>query len=241
MARRSSKDVKRNKSFTDNEASHFRNAVTRLYRRSLFHLVAPRFNLPNMRDVYHSLIHPDVWHALEKAHSLCVPVQNHFMQTVTISDTTEIGAHSSRLFPDLTHVPLHGDIPRVLVEYADAAHDYARKWKEVLDAFTALNELNKRSAVLHYWPCVQAVIRLWDKTAMFEVGVRPGELPGEMTVVVRDTGSFVMEHMLLPPVPQREGANHWYDGDSATDLAAQLCFRDQVGTLPDELWPITGE
>lgn len=245
MTRRGTRTIdfnKRNKlAFTDKEETAIIYALKKLYRRALFHLVAPQFKLPSLPDVYHSLIPQRVQEIMIETQNLMVPspYTSMFEDAIPCTDRVSLVVRSNRFIVQSSKVELVGLPPAVLGEFGEAAHACCKQWDNIINMFrlalkSANNRNMSRSAIAFHWPCVVALLKMGgcpDDT-LTEVS-RPGNIPAEFVGQMRDTNVFVMQHMLLPDIDETTG----YEGNPVTGVAAQLRFYDPYTSLGNTFWP----
>lgn len=247
--RRRSTGPKWDKAFTSEETSAVLKGLSILYKRTLFHLVAPRFTLPHLPDVCRALVDESVWDLLNEAQRLMVPPRGasysfyKFAGEVPVGSVATIDMVSKRFLPnrdELTEAQNHPEkLPAVLHEYAVAAGRCRDEWIAVRDLFNQLNSSVTRSTAAYYWPCASALMALGGTTRHDLADItRPGQIPAAMTVPLRDTSAFVMQHTLLPAIDSALTAI--YEGDEATGVAAQLALVVEGGDeqFTHVVWPI---
>lgn len=229
--------------FTKTEREAVERALGTLYKRSIFHVVAPRFSLPNLAAVYYSLTDQDVWDALQKAEQLRQPANFYGTARVDIkagSYTMHVDAEEGTLIPLEEHMHF-ARIPAVLHEFAVATRDYLTKWQEVHSVFGELNQVSKPVTAAYNWPCV---------TALMAIGGAPNDrlvnaarpthsLPGKLLARLRDTQAFVMSHTMLPPITDATSSGTNDRGNVKVNLKRDDL--DTYGTFTCHLWPAINE
>lgn len=247
MSRRIKSTEKLPKSaFLPEETAAVVRALGKLYRRSIFHLVEPKFPRPLMADVWRTFIPEEDWAHMAKAQVMMVMPSNTW-QYFAFTDRVEIPGSNTglpakieiktkRLLPCRQGLP-DPVIPEAYVEFVRAATEMCTKWVEVYMTYTVLNETSTRLTAGYHWPCASALMTLGGRPAAdLSECTRPGTIGGELARRCRDTSSFVMQHMLLPPIDVSLGAD--YEGDEETGLAARLLFTVNHAVYGNVIWPL---
>lgn len=230
------------KAFTPIETGAVTLGISELHRRALYHLVRSQFTLPSLPEVYRSLIDKGVWDHMSEAQRIMVQPRNSY-SFYAFETTMPIGANlatmhvkSTNLLPDVGLLPPNDvQVPSVLQDYAMAALECQRQWAGVIDVFERLNSNTKRATAAYYWPCAQLLMKL-GKEPRDDLGdvQRPGILPADLTVDVRNTTTFVMQHSMLPPLPD---GNVAMEGDE-DDLAGWMMLDEIHPILSQKILPL---
>lgn len=234
------------KAFTSPETDAVHKGLHTLYKRALYHLVKPKFPLPHLPAIAHSLADENIWDTLAQAQIIMTEPSNsysffgfHEMAPVReLSGSCLLDFKSKKFLPnsDYWHVER---MPAVLDEYGLAARACRQQWIDVRDTFSKLNESTKRATAGYYWPCASALMALGGVVCHDLASIqRPGQIPAEMTAPLRDTSAFVMQHSFLPAIDKAN--TDAYEGDEDTGIAAQLTLTvDDDETFSRIIWPIT--
>lgn len=225
--------------FNGAEVYAINKAVNTLFKRSIFHLVAPKFVIPRMNDLYVSLIPSEVWELLTEAKRIVSETPYNYNHSVSFKVTphVDLDITSTHWLPNPEVVPIDHKLPSVLAEFANEAEIYRAQWNNVLTTFATLNSPGvQRLTAAYYWPCVAMLIDMGGQSADgLSHATRPGTVPSHMTVPLRDTNAFVMQHTLLPKIDS--DAKTSYHGNAADGVAACLAFSTNTD-LKNDLWPL---
>lgn len=219
--------------FKSEEVAAVLRAIVKLTARSVYHIVAPKFEIPDLIEVFYSFVDPETRRILALADTL-TNIPPHVGAPITMcKNGLRLYVQGSNLLPKFEDLQ-SGELPDVLPAYADAAAEYECKWEEVQEVFSALiAESNSPTTIAHHWPCVVALLKMGGKGRDDLVEVkRPGVLPASMIEDVRATNSFVMQHMLLEPIPSKSS---WV---GSTNTVGVFFDRERDIVLP-RLWPLT--
>lgn len=215
--------------FDHSESGAITSALDILFKRTTYHLVASKFELPSLVDTYRSLVDQSVWAKLEAAQEL-MQLANYsptYVVDVEISNIAKLEIKSEQLLPK--YINCLTPIPE-FVTFSHAADQCRQQWNQIKTLFNKLNNQASRNAIAFYWPCVGALLKLGGKEddTLASI-VRPGTLAASLTVALRDTNAFVMQHMMLPKIDS--GNSSGYEGTEKT-LAARLMFTGGVSFWP---------
>lgn len=241
--------------FSSHEDDAIKRALSILWKRKLFHLIAPKYDMlgVNLADYYRTLTHPAMWDTMQLARDNMLKPRNDYAFEAGFYDSVDIGDGfnlyvTTEQFIPKARTPDVDDMWNRLIHYAREARaartEFVAIWKlySEMDADGATDIRLKRSTVAHAWPCIAALFKLagaqGTSEAMASVTRPAGTIPDKYVVRVRDTNSFIMQHMLLPAID----AVHQmvYHGDEETGPAVNLNIADAetLSGLGSVIWPL---
>lgn len=242
------------KAFTQSETSAVHRSLGQLYLRALTHTVAPQFNIPSLVSTYHNMIADSVWQLFGEVSAIRHTVKDEntyssgeLYEPKILVDGYPHGVEmllkTRLLIPSLPKLKPHEldqPMPPAIGQYAAAAFDCRAQWKNVIAVFDNLNKITKRATAAYYWPCVVSLIKLsdssFDADNLTDVQ-RPGVVPSEIVPNLRETNSFVMQHMLLPAVDKPQ-MNAYEGGDYNEGVTARLQFVQPSEHFQNVIWPL---
>lgn len=241
MSRRVKAVPQENKTaFTQEEAHAIGKALHKLYKRTVHHLIEPKFPRIPMDQLWRDFIPEVRWRLMGDAQANMVMPTNSF-QFFDFEDTLAINAHVDMEVTTRLMLPARdgSDLSFPLAYHHFVGDVYAcrRQWMDVWNVFTQLHNLSTRLTAAYHWPCAAALMNLGGEPRSDLSNIkRPGTVPGELSTQLRDTSAFVMRHMMLPPIDRPAGG--LYEGDKEVGLAARLVFTENNDVFGTQLWPV---
>lgn len=239
------------KAFTQSETNAVHRSLGQLYLRALTHTVAPKFALPSLVSTYHNMVADSVWQLFGEVRAIRHAIKDEnsynggeiYEPKIPVGTGVEMLLKTRLLIPSLPKLKSHEldqPMPAVIQLYADAAFQCRAQWKNVMAVFDNLNTITKRATAAYYWPCAVSLIKLsdssFDADNLTDVQ-RPGVVPSEIVPNLRDTNSFVMQHMLLPAV-DKPNATAYEGGDYSLGVTARLQFVQSSEHFQNVIWPL---
>lgn len=239
---RKRKDTGPKQAFTAEETSAVFKALGKLYRRNIHYLVEPRYPRPSLAEVWHGFIPQERWEHMARAQAMMVMPNNSwqyfafFDEQDLPGEIAKIEIKTERMLPNRAGLP-EPVIPDAYLGFAGNVYEVREQWIKVWDAFSELNKTSTRLTAAYHWPCAGALMALGGQSRhdLTEV-TRPGHVGGSLAVRLRDTSSFVMQHMLLPAIDNKVVSN--YEGNEKTGLAARLVFQKSHDVFGSVFWPM---